>query len=286
MEVDETMTEITVPALGESVTEATVGQWFKKPGEAVNDDELLVELETDKVTVEVPAPVGGVLADIKVPQGTTVAVGARARRHRGHRRRQPAAAPSRRPPSAQPRPRPPSASCGRRHGCRRRAGRARATPTRGDGDMPPAPAARKMHGRSRPRRGRRRRHRPPRPDPEGRRAARPPVAAAPAAPAAAPPPPAALRSRRVPGAGPAAPRALGAERCGARGAGEDDAAAPDHRPPPEGRPEHRRHADDVQRGGHERDHGAAQRIQGRCSRSGTASSWASCASSSRPASRP
>ena len=50
--------EIKVPALGESVTEATVGQWFKKPGEAVNADEPLVELETDKVTVEVPAPVG------------------------------------------------------------------------------------------------------------------------------------------------------------------------------------------------------------------------------------
>jgi 2-oxoglutarate dehydrogenase E2 component (dihydrolipoamide succinyltransferase) len=56
--------EIKVPALGESVTEATVGQWFKKPGEAVNADEPLVELETDKVTVEVPAPSAGVLSDI------------------------------------------------------------------------------------------------------------------------------------------------------------------------------------------------------------------------------
>ena len=67
--------EIMVPALGESVTEATVGQWFKKPGEAVEVDEPLVELETDKVTVEVPAPAAGVLADIKVAQGATVAVG-------------------------------------------------------------------------------------------------------------------------------------------------------------------------------------------------------------------
>ena len=67
--------EIKVPALGESVTEATVGQWFKKPGEAVNVDEPLVELETDKVTVEVPAPAAGVLGDIKVAQGSTVAVG-------------------------------------------------------------------------------------------------------------------------------------------------------------------------------------------------------------------
>ena len=67
--------EIRVPALGESVTEATVGQWFKKPGDAVNADEPLLELETDKVTLDVPAPAAGVLADIKVPQGSTVAVG-------------------------------------------------------------------------------------------------------------------------------------------------------------------------------------------------------------------
>src|SRR5215468_10317097 len=70
------MAEIRVPALGESVTEATVGQWFKKPGDAVAVDEPLVELETDKVTVEVPAPSAGVLSEIKVPQGSTVAVGA------------------------------------------------------------------------------------------------------------------------------------------------------------------------------------------------------------------
>jgi 2-oxoglutarate dehydrogenase E2 component (dihydrolipoamide succinyltransferase) len=67
--------EITVPALGESVTEATVGQWFKKPGDAVNVDEPLLELETDKVTLEVPAPVAGILAEIKVPEGSSVAVG-------------------------------------------------------------------------------------------------------------------------------------------------------------------------------------------------------------------
>ena len=67
--------EIMVPALGELVTEATVGQWFKKPGDAVAVDEPLLELETDKVTLEVPAPAAGILADIKVPQGTTVAVG-------------------------------------------------------------------------------------------------------------------------------------------------------------------------------------------------------------------
>ena len=70
------MAEIRVPALGESVTEATIGKWFKKPGEAVAVDEPLVELETDKVTIEVPAPAAGVLADIAAKDGDTVAVGA------------------------------------------------------------------------------------------------------------------------------------------------------------------------------------------------------------------
>lgn len=69
-------TEIRVPTLGESVTEATVGQWFKKQGEAVSTDEPIVELETDKVTVEVPAPAAGVLSEIIVNEGDTVEVGA------------------------------------------------------------------------------------------------------------------------------------------------------------------------------------------------------------------
>jgi 2-oxoglutarate dehydrogenase E2 component (dihydrolipoamide succinyltransferase) len=69
-------TEIRVPTLGESITEATVGKWFKKSGDAVKADEPLVELETDKVTVEVPAPATGVLDDIKVSEGQTVSVGA------------------------------------------------------------------------------------------------------------------------------------------------------------------------------------------------------------------
>jgi len=68
--------EIRVPTLGESVTEATVGQWFKKSGEHVNEDEPVVELETDKVTVEVPAPVSGVISNIAVGEGETVEVGA------------------------------------------------------------------------------------------------------------------------------------------------------------------------------------------------------------------
>ena len=68
--------EIRVPALGESVTEATIAKWFRKPGEAVKADEPLVELETDKVTVEVPAPASGKLAAISAEPGTTVNVGA------------------------------------------------------------------------------------------------------------------------------------------------------------------------------------------------------------------
>jgi len=70
------MADIRVPALGESVTEATIGKWFKKPGDAVAVDEPLVELETDKVTIEVPAPAAGVLGEISAKDGDTVAVGA------------------------------------------------------------------------------------------------------------------------------------------------------------------------------------------------------------------
>ncbi|HLW93685.1 MAG TPA: 2-oxoglutarate dehydrogenase complex dihydrolipoyllysine-residue succinyltransferase [Roseiarcus sp.] len=69
-------TEIRVPTLGESITEATVGKWFKQAGESVKADEPLVELETDKVTLEVNAPAAGVLSEIAVKTGETVAVGA------------------------------------------------------------------------------------------------------------------------------------------------------------------------------------------------------------------
>ncbi|MEN9410642.1 MAG: hypothetical protein RL216_2616 [Pseudomonadota bacterium] len=71
------MTDVMVPALGESVSEATVSTWFKKPGDFVKQDEMLCELETDKVSVEVPAPVSGVLTEIIAPEGATVAANAR-----------------------------------------------------------------------------------------------------------------------------------------------------------------------------------------------------------------
>ena len=65
-------TEVRVPTLGESVSEATVATWFKKPGDAVAVDEMLCELETDKVTVEVPSPAAGVLVEIVAAEGETV----------------------------------------------------------------------------------------------------------------------------------------------------------------------------------------------------------------------
>ncbi|MEM1021560.1 MAG: biotin/lipoyl-containing protein, partial [Pseudomonadota bacterium] len=68
--------EVKVPQLGESVTEATIGQWFKKVGEAVSQDEPIVELETDKVAMEVNAPIAGVISELVVGEGDTVEVGA------------------------------------------------------------------------------------------------------------------------------------------------------------------------------------------------------------------
>ena len=133
-------TEIKVPALGESVTEATVGQWFKKPGEAVKIDEPLVELETDKVTVEVPSPVAGVLSDIMVEQGATVGIGSvlGSIKEGAAATAQPAASP-------QPAPAPPKQP--------EKAAAATSAPAKpaapaaapaGNGGMPPPPAARKM----------------------------------------------------------------------------------------------------------------------------------------------
>jgi 2-oxoglutarate dehydrogenase E2 component (dihydrolipoamide succinyltransferase) len=69
--------DVVMPQLGETVTEGTVVTWHKKTGEAVKADELLFDVETDKVAMEVPAPAGGVLKEILVPEGETVAVGTR-----------------------------------------------------------------------------------------------------------------------------------------------------------------------------------------------------------------
>ena len=127
-------TEIRVPTLGESVTEAIVGKWFKNAGDAVKVDEPLVELETDKVTVEVPAPVSGVLGEIKVTQGQTVAVGALLGAisiggAATAKTDKPAAKPA--PAATKPAPAPdkPAPATAKGDG--------------GNGEMPPSPAARK-----------------------------------------------------------------------------------------------------------------------------------------------
>ncbi len=121
------MTEIRVPALGESVTEATVGRWFKQPGEAVKADEPLVELETDKVTLEVPAPAAGVLSEAAVKAGDTVAVGALLGQIKegaaGAAAAKPAAAPAAKPAEVKP---------------------AEAKPAETKSDAAPAPSVRKI----------------------------------------------------------------------------------------------------------------------------------------------
>jgi 2-oxoglutarate dehydrogenase E2 component (dihydrolipoamide succinyltransferase) len=99
------MTEIRVPTLGESVTEATIGRWFKKAGDSVAVDEPLVELETDKVTIEVPAPSAGTLGEIVAKDGETVAVGAllgQIRDGATAAAAKPAAAPAKSAPAAPP----------------------------------------------------------------------------------------------------------------------------------------------------------------------------------------
>jgi 2-oxoglutarate dehydrogenase E2 component (dihydrolipoamide succinyltransferase) len=131
--------EIRVPALGESVTEATVAQWLKKPGDAVKADEPIVELETEKVAVEVPAPVAGVLASIAADKGVTVAVGALlgAINEGAGAAAAPAASASA-PPPPPPRPAPAAAPAAKPAAAAAPSARAAATA------MPPSPAARKL----------------------------------------------------------------------------------------------------------------------------------------------
>jgi len=129
------MTEIRVPTLGESVTEATIGRWFKKAGDAVAVDEPLVELETDKVTIEVPAPSAGVLGEISAKDGDTVAVGAllgQINVGAAGAAAKPAAAPAK--PAAPPPPQPVAAP----------ASAPRAVPA----DSPLAPSVRKLSAES------------------------------------------------------------------------------------------------------------------------------------------
>jgi 2-oxoglutarate dehydrogenase E2 component (dihydrolipoamide succinyltransferase) len=97
-------TNIVVPALGESVSEATVAKWFKQVGDMVAADERLVELETDKVTVEVPAPAAGILSDILAPVGANVAVGGLLGAIGGDGAAKPAAKPAAAAPAPAPKP--------------------------------------------------------------------------------------------------------------------------------------------------------------------------------------
>ncbi len=130
------MTEIRVPTLGESVTEATIGRWFKKAGDAVAVDEPLVELETDKVTIEVPAPSAGTLGEIVAKDGQTVAVGALLGQiNEGAAGAKPAAASAKPTASAAP---PPAAA----------APVAAAAPKAVPADAPLAPSVRKLSAES------------------------------------------------------------------------------------------------------------------------------------------
>jgi 2-oxoglutarate dehydrogenase E2 component (dihydrolipoamide succinyltransferase) len=127
------MTEIRVPTLGESVTEATIGRWFKKAGDAVAVDEPLVELETDKVTIEVPAPSAGTLGEIIAKDGQTVAVGALLGQiNEGAAGAKPAPAPAKPTASAAPPPPAPAA----------------AAPKIAPADAPLAPSVRKLSSES------------------------------------------------------------------------------------------------------------------------------------------
>ena len=128
------MTEIRVPTLGESVTEATIGRWFKKTGDAVAVDEPLVELETDKVTIEVPAPSAGTLGDITARDGETVAVGALLGQINDGAAAAAPAKPAAAPAKAAPPPPPPAAP----------APAAKAPPA----DAPLAPSVRKISAES------------------------------------------------------------------------------------------------------------------------------------------
>jgi 2-oxoglutarate dehydrogenase E2 component (dihydrolipoamide succinyltransferase) len=133
------MAEIRVPALGESVTEATIGKWFKKAGDVVAVDEPLVELETDKVTIEVPAPAAGVLADIAFKDGDTVAVGALLGAIKEGAGAAPAAKPQQQPPA-----KPAAAAPAAQAAAAPAAAKPPAAPAARATDAPLAPSVRKI----------------------------------------------------------------------------------------------------------------------------------------------
>jgi len=137
-------TEIKVPTLGESVTEATVGKWFKKAGDAVAADEPLVELETDKVTIEVPAPAAGTLDEIVVKEGETVNVGALLGSiSAGGAAAKPAAQPTPKQEAAVAQASAPTAAASTKEAAAQQAGTAGEGPIE-QRTMPPAPSAAKL----------------------------------------------------------------------------------------------------------------------------------------------
>ena len=229
-------TEIRVPTLGESITEATVGKWFKKAGNSVSADEPLVELETDKVTLEVNAPSAGVLSEIAAETGQTVAIGALLGQLVVAERRRPACA-----SAAKSAPAPPrnfdAASAGR--GQDRRRGQDRSRVDRRQRQARPGAEGRRARGHRR-----------------GSRASAGPSARAGSSAGAC--------ANSGPRSG---SRARGAHdhcrRQRPRRAGAHDQAASDHRAPPQGRAKHRGDAHDLQRGRHERSDGVARPLQGR-----------------------
>ena len=267
------MAEIRVPTLGESVTEATIGKWFKKPGEAVAVDEPLVELETDKVTIEVPAPAAGVLAEIAAKDGETVAVGAllgQIKEGAGAPAAKSATVPTGRPGSEDL---DHDADQRRRRGAEAPRAAEGGRPARQQATCRSPPSVRRIAAESGV-------------DPaavsgsgkDGRVTKGDMLAAIERA--AAQPTPVAASAAAVQMRAPSP-----ADDAVARRARQDEPAAPDHRAPPQGRAEHRRHAHDLQRGRHERGDGAAQSIQGHVREEARHRSSASWASSCAPASR-
>ena len=260
--------EIRVPTLGESVSEATIGKWFKKAGDAVKADEPILELETDKVTLEVNAPAAGVLAEIIAKDGETVEPGGllgqiteggaaadqrrlgeedRGQAGQGTRQGRGRRAQAGRRCQGRPRRLPRV----RRHGRQRRGRSERPQPDAA------GPGRRETRRRSRHQGRGGRGHRPTRPADQGRRAGL-------HAKLTREPADRDARTRRQadPGSARPDPRAVRALGRRSRGAGQDDQAPADHRPAPEGRAVHRGHADDLQRGRHDRGHGAADQVQG------------------------